>query len=251
MNIKMVVTDLDGTFLREDKTVSERMLNAFAQLREKGIKTVYATGRGESSIKLTSLLQFDGSVRNNGAIAYIQDKLIYERLLPADSIRDLLVTCDKEGIDIVAECGDMFYATFNIDEKYSWQVENEIVDFSKHNIDAEKLFAVVDSPEVLDIIKQNIKEDQYIYASRDDYALIMHKDATKSKGVASLAEYWNIDKSEIVAFGDDSNDTDMLEYCGIGIAMGNAIDEVKAVADQICDTNDNDGIAKWVEENLL
>jgi len=57
--------------------------------------------------------------------------------------------------------------------------------------------------------------------------------------------------SEITAFGDDLNDIDMLEFSGISVAMVNALDNVKAVADYICDTNDNDGVAKWLEENLL
>jgi len=77
--------------------------------------------------------------------------------------------------------------------------------------------------------------------------MVMHKDALKSKAVAALAEYWNIERREIVAFGDDMNDIDLLKWCGTGVAMGNALDEVKAAADDMCDTNDNDGIAKWLE----
>jgi hydroxymethylpyrimidine pyrophosphatase-like HAD family hydrolase len=53
-----------------------------------------------------------------------------------------------------------------------------------------------------------------------------------------------------VAFGDDLNDIDMLNHAGVSVAMGNALDEVKAVADYVCDTNDNDGLAKWLEENV-
>ena len=54
-----------------------------------------------------------------------------------------------------------------------------------------------------------------------------------------------------MAFGDDFNDVDMLDYAGVSVAMGNAPDQVKLVADYICDTNNNDGMAKWIEENLL
>jgi hydroxymethylpyrimidine pyrophosphatase-like HAD family hydrolase len=66
-----------------------------------------------------------------------------------------------------------------------------------------------------------------------------------------LAKIWNIEPSEIAAFGDDLNDIDLLRYAGYGVAMENALDEVKAVADYICDTNDNDGVAKWLEDNML
>jgi hydroxymethylpyrimidine pyrophosphatase-like HAD family hydrolase len=86
--------------------------------------------------------------------------------------------------------------------------------------------------------------------ARDLFGQIMHRNATKSQAIATLAAHWDIKSEEIVAFGDDLNDIDMLQYAGIGIAMGNALDDVKAVSDYVCDTNENDGIAKWLEENI-
>jgi hydroxymethylpyrimidine pyrophosphatase-like HAD family hydrolase len=79
----------------------------------------------------------------------------------------------------------------------------------------------------------------------------MHRDATKAKAVAAVANYLDIEQTEIVAFGDDANDIDLLQYCGVSVAVSNAINEVTAVADHICDDNDNDGVAKWLEENVL
>ena len=67
----------------------------------------------------------------------------------------------------------------------------------------------------------------------------------------AIANEFNIDKSEIVAFGDDMNDKEMLVSMGSGVPMGNAIEEVKMIADYICDTNDNDGVAKWLDENII
>ena len=60
-----------------------------------------------------------------------------------------------------------------------------------------------------------------------------------------------VDINSFVAFGDDVNDIDMVQRCGIGVAVSNAIDAVKEVADYICDSNDDDGVAKWIELNLL
>lgn len=71
----------------------------------------------------------------------------------------------------------------------------------------------------------------HLYVSRDGLAIITHEEAVKSKAVDALADYWNIEQNEIVAFGDDTNDIDLLEHCAIGVAVGNALDEVKAVAD--------------------
>ncbi len=71
-------------------------------------------------------------------------------------------------------------------------------------------------------------------------------------GTIVLADhYYDIGIDSVVAFGDDINDQEMVKNSGIGVAVANAIDEVKAVADYICDSNDNDGVAKWLEKNVL
>lgn len=79
----------------------------------------------------------------------------------------------------------------------------------------------------------------------------MQKETTKTNAVIRLAEYWNIYQSEIVSFGDDTMDIELNAYTGVGVAVNNAIKEVKSVADYICDTNDNDGVAKWIVERIL
>ena len=81
----------------------------------------------------------------------------------------------------------------------------------------------------------------------ESWCMFMHSEANKWEG---LNAHFGISTAGILAFGDDYNDIEMLKNAGIGVAVGNAIDEVKAVADYICDTNDNDGVAKWVEENI-
>ena len=91
----------------------------------------------------------------------------------------------------------------------------------------------------------------HLKVARDGLGQIMHKDATKANAVAALARYWIIAQSEIVAFGDDLNDIDLLIYAGVGVAVANALDEVRAIAKYICDANENDGVAKWLEENVL
>ena len=77
------------------------------------------------------------------------------------------------------------------------------------------------------------------------------KEATKEKAVSALSEKINIPLSKIAAFGDDFNDIGMLKLCGKGIAMENAIEQVKQVADEVCQSNENDGVARWIEKNIL
>jgi hypothetical protein len=194
---------------------------------------------------------YDGFVLNNGAKAYAGDAQIYTRLMPMGTIRDMLIACDNAGVRVVAERDGCHYTNFDVPEEWTFQQKYEISDFRDLDIEAEKLYAVVDSPEVIKVIKLHLSDKLYLYESRDGYAMVMHSEATKAAAVSSLAAHWGIEQKEIVAFGDDKNDIDLLQYSGIGIAMGNAVPEVKAAADLFCDTNENDGIAKWLEENLL
>jgi hydroxymethylpyrimidine pyrophosphatase-like HAD family hydrolase len=84
-------------------------------------------------------------------------------------------------------------------------------------------------------------EDLYRFADRS---------AVKWNAVKAVAEHYCIYTGNIAAFGDDINDLEMIRNCGIGVAVENAVDEVKAAARYICDTNDSDGVAKWLEEHM-
>lgn len=251
MLIKMVVFDLDGTLLRTDKTVSERTKEALRQCQEAGIKTVYATGRGGGAETLAPSELFDGKISMNGAIAKVGDKTVYSCLIPCPFARQLLLACDKRGLKIVSQIAGVHYANFVLPDEWKDTVSNwEITDFSKHNKDAAKLFTYDLTPEDVAFITEILPEDLYMVIAVDGVAMIMHKNATKSKAVAVLADLWGIKQSEIAAFGDDLNDIDLLTYAGISVAMGNALENVKAVARYVCDTNDNDGAAKWIEEYI-
>ena len=81
-SVDLIVTDLDGTLLRTDKTISAGTQSILHRCREKGIKIVYATGRGGSETRLIPAELFDGRVIMNGAMAYVDDKVVYSRLIP-------------------------------------------------------------------------------------------------------------------------------------------------------------------------
>jgi hydroxymethylpyrimidine pyrophosphatase-like HAD family hydrolase len=165
---------------------------------------------------------------------------------PYQIARPLLIACDRYGMKTASEYGGRHYSNFVVSDMWENITYFDVVDFSAHELDAEKLYMVVEKPEDVLFIEKNISEGLYLKVSSDNLAMVMHKDATKAKAVAELARQWGIPQSRIVSFGDDSNDLDMLEYSGIGVAMGNALDEVKSVADFICTSNDEDGLAEWI-----
>lgn len=249
--IKLIAVDLDGTLLRTDKTISDYTKAILGVCREKGIRVIYATGRGGTAKKRVPVEIFDGHVAQNGAVAYIGDTLIYKRPVEMEIARNLLVSCDGYGLKTAAESHDMHYSNFDVTREWKSILNYQIVDFTSHAIDAEKLYVIVRNNADIAHIEKHLPEKLYMTVSRDNLAQIMHREATKSNAIAAIAEHWRIEPEEIAAFGDDLNDIDMLSRFGVGIAMEDALDDVKKAADEICGTNDSDGVARWIEKHLL
>ena len=247
----MIVTDLDGTLLRDDKTVSEYTVSVLKRCREIGTKTVFATGRGGSAEWIAPGELFDAKITMNGSRARIGDEVVYNKLAPWKSAQKVLLACDARGMKTASQLYGTDYSNFNVTEEWPWITNFIEVHFENHELDAEKIYAVPRNQEDVDAIRESLPDDLYLVVSNDGLAMVMHRDATKSKAAAALAERWGISQKEIAAFGDDLNDIDLLEYAGIGVAMANALPEVLSVADEICGSNEDDGMAKWIEENIL
>jgi len=229
----MIVTDLDGTLLRTDKSISEYSKKILSRCKEKGFKIVYATGRGGSAERVVPSEFFDGRITMNGAMAKIGDEIIYDRLIPYQTARLLLMACDEKGIRITAENSGMHYSNFAVSDFWPQLTNFTVVDFSKHEKDAEKIYSPDPSLEHKLFIERLLPDSLYSVMTFDITGMllnIMHKDATKAKAVSELARHLGIDSKDIVAFGDELNDIDMLSYAGIGVAMENALCEVKAVS---------------------
>jgi len=245
---RMIVTDLDETLLRSDKSISVHTIAILKKCRDAGIKMVYATARGGSAERITPAGIFDGKISRGGAIAKTGDKIIYSRLIPYQIARPILIACDKRELKTTLETADIKRTNYG----------DNAVDFSQHDIDAEMISFVGLTSDDQAFVRSLLPENLYFMAMSDIggsyggyYGMIMHKDATKLKAVSELARLWGIAMSEITAFGDDVNDLEMLANCGTGIAVENAIDEAKAAAGHICGANDEDGVARWLEENVL
>jgi Cof subfamily protein (haloacid dehalogenase superfamily) len=257
MSIKMIVTDLDGTLLHRDSAISDYTISVLRKCSAKGIKIAYATAR-DARDTIPALSQLvDGFVYSNGAKAYVGDTLVNSRTIPMNDVRDFLIAAGNAGVKICVESNGIHYANFDITKYWvGWIPSYENADFNTLDIEIEKILAVADTLDESKYVELFINKnlpDHLCFLVREEGLLmvIMHKEAIKSKGIAALAGHWGIKQTEIVAFGDDIIDIDLLEYCGIGVAVSNALNDVKAVADDICESNDNDGVAKWLEERIL
>lgn len=247
--IKAVFFDIDGTLVSfNTHQVPESAAEAIRQLRTDGIKVFIATGRHLSAIDNLGDLEFDGYVTLNGGYCYAgKEKAIYKRPILQEDIRNL-VSC--------LEGTDTFPCVFVREHDLFMNYPNETT---------ESLFNMLNFPiPALAPANQALNEEIFqliAFFNEEQKARIMtalpHCEATswhpafadvvpqgssKSIGIDKIIEYYGISLHETMAFGDGGNDIQMLRHAGIGIAMGNAKDEVKQHADYVTTSVDEDGL---------
>ena len=252
--MKMIVTDLDSTLLRSDRTISEYTASILRRARDKGIKLVFATARPRRTV-----VQFlgdsaaDAMILHTGAAIWVGDKSLGSFGIESKTKDRLLQAFNRDfpRAMISVEIEDINYANF--DMKAVWEYDNGIIsDFvDLPDKPADKILVEAYSHEEIARFAAYLPDDLYIQLCEGMLGLIMHKSATKWAALQVVAAHFGIPVAQAVAFGDDYNDIGMIKGCGIGVAVANAIDEVKAAADYICASNNEDGVAKWVEANLL
>ena len=252
MPIRLIVTDLDGTLLRNDKTVSPRTLAALNAARARGIKFVIATARPIRAVEQwLPPLPWDAAVYHNGAV--IRDfsgalrHIGIER--PAALARNILAAHPDAHISLEAE--DCHYANYDADRIWPGMEFVRTADFRElENAVADKLLIEAHSPAELARYEPHLPTEVYLQLSEGVVAMGMHRDATKLNAVRLLAGRLGIGLEEVAAFGDDYNDLELLAACGRGVAVANALPEVRTAAGETCLSNEADGVADWLEKNL-
>lgn len=252
--ISAIFFDIDGTLVSfNTHKISDSSKRAIKELKEKGIKVFVATGRIKMQINNLDDLEFDGYITANGHNCYIGDKEIYKNVISSKTVHSLLdylkneekFPCSimtNEGIfinyinDKVKRLFEEVNAEMPVVENYYKFVEENINDILQINIfvDENK------EKELMEKVFTDCESSRWHPAFAD----INKKGGGKGIGVDKIIEYYKIDISETMAFGDGGNDITMIEHCAVGIAMGNANDRLKKVADYITDNVDNDGIYK-------
>lgn len=251
--ISMVVTDLDGTLLRSDKTLSPYTLQTIRRIREMGIPFVVATARPRRAVRgFLPDFDFDGAAYHNGAVIYAGDTPLtgFPVPRPGELIRTLLRRDPKSRISL--EWDDVLYSNFPADEiwpgaDYTMTEDLAALPLSMANKVIVEAFTKQEEAEISALLPGEL----YAQLSENRIVMIMNRSAAKHCAVQQLAAHYGAPMADIVAFGDDYNDVEMLCQCGTGVAMRNALDEVKLCADHVCPSCDEDGVAKWLEENVL
>jgi Cof subfamily protein (haloacid dehalogenase superfamily) len=252
--IRMIVTDLDKSLLNNDRKITEYTKNVFQECICNGIIVVFATARPLRVTKIfyESILP-DAVICHNGAVAYMNDKQIYQcgikPILAKNILENVLKYYPKANLAI--ETDDQIYTNFDVSLIWDNVVsENmDIENLPKTEID--KIIIEMDSIEKIKEIEKFVPEEFYLEINEGKLGLIMNKGAKKWNAIKELLKIYKIGTENVVAFGDDYNDIEMIKNCGIGVAMENGIVEIKTIAKYICGKNEEDGIAKWIKENIM
>lgn len=252
MNAKMIVVDLDQTLLKQDKTLTERTAVALRRFSEIG-HIVIASGRALPRIQEYALrVSASGVVAMNGTAVYLKDQLIKKYDINKDNVKAVV----NELLQIEGVKLSVWYPMTSLTNNHKHVMPEGPVfysDFSEFKVeDISKISVITNEIEQIKKIDFHQYGCKLLLNSHDpDFFIIMNEQVDKLKGLCDLCEAMNVSLNEVIAFGDDYNDIEMLKGCGMGIAVDNAMPAVKEIADVCCGSNEEDGVARWIEENLL
>lgn len=254
MNIKAkakaIVLDLDGTLLHSDGSISQRTLTVLQECKIRGITIVVATTRfWFKAKKYLDIIELDYAILADGTQIYRNGTMIYGFPMDVPQSNGILhgMLQRHNKTEIVVSIGqELLCSASGINE--SWR---RSFDFAEPLIEPiYKIAAIMNAYSEASALAEKFFCRLYSYRGENLYGFTS-KEAGKYQAVRMLGEILQIDLQEMISFGDDENDYELLKYCGKGVAVSNAIPEIKNIADEITDSNDNDGVAEWLERYCL
>ena len=251
---KLLVLDLDGTLLRNDKTVSEETVNTLIEFENRNNKIIFATARPprDAYKYVPSKLKNNPIICYNGACIINRKEILYKKEMSRDTVYKIIDESEKSGYhQICFEIDDKLYSNFDTSDFFG-KVPTEIVDLTKLNMKTAYKVIICNKDSIsLDFLTVLPNTCKGIVTDNGKLCQIMDQEVSKWNSIQSLIKTWNIKDEDIIAFGDDYNDLDMIKHAGISVAMGNAEKVVKEAANFVTDTNMNEGVAKYLKEHIL
>ena len=248
--VELIVLDLDKTLLNNSGEISAFSLDILRKCREADYKIVVATGRSERAT-MYGLNGYspDALICNNGALG-ITEKKRFEKFIPSNVTENIIryLQLEKGVQTIKVTTPQREYANQRNIMKNG--VAYEYRDFQKNPL-KENVYKIMFSGYNICLKVGNNFSCKCQSVRNGCSYIITSADADKANALEQITDHYRVALEEVLAFGDDVNDIDMLRLCGIGIAMENSIDKVKSVADFVCGSNDCDGVAHWLKSNLL
>ena len=249
-NVKAVIVDLDRTLLNTDKKLSAYTEKILHTCKKRGIRIIIATARPyRSAEQYFDAISADAIVVSNGARIICGKRQMDNSICRENAVQLLRNLREYSSLLVTLETGEVAYSN-RVVEDYETIITEDLAAIAQTK-PALKILVRLDSENTLRIVEKHLPDDLYYSISNAHLIQIMNKAATKWNGIKTLLAFYQCTAAETAYFGDDHDDLEPIRMCGLGIAVSNAIDEAKAVADYITDSNDNDGVARAVEKFIL
>lgn len=255
-NIKIAFFDIDGTMIDiGSRKITPKMLETLSGLQKNGIRICIATGRPPAILPQFPGIEFDAYLTFNASYCYTKNKVIFRNPIPAADVQTVIRNASKIQRPLALAGASRMGANGS---------DKDLADYfaiSRHKLEIIDDFDELAREEIFQIMI-GCRENEYasiledvkgarITAWWDRAADIISATGSKGYGIEKVLDYYGLDKGQALAFGDGANDIEMLQTAGIGVAMGNAGDNVKASADDICGTAADDGIFTYCREHGL
>lgn len=269
MKYKMLVLDVDGTLLNDEKMISKRTLHALRKVQQMGVQIMLASGRPTYGL-LPLAKQLELGIYNGYVLSYnggqvinaSNGEVIFERRINPEQIPYLEKKAVKNDFTIMTYNGDTVVCNRPGDAHVEAEaklngMKLEVQEFFSALIDYPpcKCMLVSDDEESLMSLETHFKRRLNgvldVFRSEPYFLEVVGSGVDKGNTLAAVMEKLGIKEEEVVAFGDGVADVSMLQMAGLGIAMGNAPDSVKRCADHVTASNNEDGVAVAIENFLL
>lgn len=270
--IKLIAIDLDGTLLTNDKRIPADNIKAIDEAMLQGIQIVICTGRTLPSVRhLLAQLPVHGDdgylILQNGTVTHqLPDFQVVSETtlqLPArQALSDFMLPYDLQGGCLISFDRDNMWVSSN-QEFNQWVMDDAAILQTEPRFLSHEDFRITDTlhkamaiaaPALIDQIEQSVTDlvRSYVAPVRSqDYILeFLPQGHNKASALKALAAHLDLEADHVMAIGDQLNDLEMIEWAGIGVAMGNAVAPIVAAASFQTDTNENAGVAKAIQRIL-
>ena len=266
LDIKIAFFDIDGTLTNKDRILTNETINTLNKLNELGIKIVLCSGRPNNYLydlsKKVKGIRY--GISSNGAqiFDYLNKKIVYDNKIDSKDLNIVWNYTINNKYEIIINSDFKRYINiYTNNNKNDFILLNDLNIIKNNNI--YQLVINFNNYDEMNKIKDYINKNtslkvincSFDYLNKSVYGYhwfdVVNNNVSKGSAIKILLNKLNIDKSNSICFGDSINDIEMFNECGIKVAMGNALNELKQISDYITDTNDNNGISKFFNENLF
>lgn len=267
MGYKLIAMDLDGTLNNDEKKITPRTREALMAAQSAGIRLALASARPSPGLRKERdalCMRENGGVLmayNGGRIVdAATDRVLFETCMPLEAAQEVLRALEKLPVTPILDDGRQFYVTDRNGYKVDYECRNNnmscvevenLADFLQFA--PVKILMSVDPAAIAGVqaqIAQLLPADLAVVQTAAFYLEVIPRAIDKGRGLVQICRALGLRPAEVIAFGDAENDIPMLRTAGVGVAMGNADAAVKAAADRVTRSNNEDGIAAALEELL-